>query len=155
MHHVTGGTMKVQDIMSRNPTCVTPETPLAEAARLMKQEDIGVVPVVESENSKRLVGLITDRDIAIRAVAEGRDGKTTSVGHIMTSEVRSASPDDSVDDVMTLMGREQVRRVPIVDERGSLVGIVAQADIVLEAKDDKQAEKTVERISQPGGRHSQ
>lgn len=147
--------MKVQDIMSRNPTCVTPETPLAEAARLMKQEDIGVVPVVESENSKRLVGLITDRDIAIRAVAEGRDGKTTSVGHIMTSEVRSASPDDSVDDVMTLMGREQVRRVPIVDERGSLVGIVAQADIVLEAKDDKQAEKTVERISQPGGRHSQ
>jgi CBS domain-containing protein len=147
--------MKVQDIMSRNPTCVTPETPLAEAARLMKQEDIGVVPVVESENSKRLVGLITDRDIAIRAVAEGRDGNTTSVGHIMTSEVRSASPDDSVDDVMTLMGREQVRRVPIVDERGSLVGIVAQADIVLEAKDDKQAEKTVERISQPGGRHSQ
>lgn len=147
--------MKVQDIMSRNPTCVTPETPLAEAARLMKQDDVGVVPVVESENSKRLVGLITDRDIAIRAVAEGRDGRTTSVGHIMTSEVRSASPDDSVDDVMTLMGREQVRRVPIVDERGSLVGIVAQADIVLEAKDDKQAEKTVERISQPGGRHSQ
>ncbi len=155
MHHVTGGMMKVQDIMSRNPTCVTPETPLAEAARLMKQEDVGVVPVVESENSKRLVGLITDRDIAIRAVAEGRDGKTTSVGHIMTSEVRSASPDDSVDDIMTLMGREQVRRVPIIDERGSLVGIVAQADIVLEAKDDKQAEKTVERISQPGGRHSQ
>ncbi len=154
MHHVTGGMMKVQDIMSRNPTCVTPETPLAEAARLMKQEDVGVVPVVESENSKRLVGLITDRDIAIRAVAEGRDGKTTSVGHIMTSEVRSASPGDSVDDVMTLMGREQVRRVPIVDERGSLVGIVAQADIVLEAKDDEQAEKTVERISQPGGRHS-
>ena len=147
--------MKVQDIMSRNPTCVTPETPLAEAARLMKQDDVGVVPVVESENSKRLVGLITDRDIAIRAVAEGRDGRTTSVGHIMTSEVRSASPDDSVDDVMTLMGREQVRRVPIVDERGSLVGIVAQADIVLEAKDDKQAERTVERISQPGGRHSQ
>ncbi|HEX6050252.1 MAG TPA: CBS domain-containing protein [Gemmatimonadaceae bacterium] len=146
--------MKAQDIMSRNPTCVTPETPLSEAARLMKQEDIGVVPVVESENSKRLVGLITDRDIAIRAVAEGRDGKTTSVGHVMTSEVRSASPDDSVDDVMTLMGREQVRRVPIVDERGALVGIVAQADIVLEAKDDKQAEKTVERISEPGGRHS-
>ena len=120
----------------------------------MKQEDIGVVPVVESESSKRLVGLITDRDIAIRAVAEGRDGKTTSVGHVMTSEVRSASPDDSVDDVMSLMGREQVRRIPIVDERGSLVGIISQADIVLEAKDDKQAEKTVERISEPGGRHT-
>jgi CBS domain-containing protein len=147
--------MKAQDIMSRNPACVTPETPLAEAARLMKQEDVGVVPVVESESSKRLVGLITDRDIAIRAVGEGRDGNTTSVGHIMTSEVRSASPDDSVNDIMALMGREQVRRVPIVDERGALVGIIAQADIVIEAKDDKQAEKTVERISQPGGRRSQ
>ena len=147
--------MKAQDIMSRNPTSVTPETPLAEAARLMKQENIGVVPVVESEGSRRLVGLITDRDIAIRAVAEGRDGTTTSVGHIMTSEIRSASPDDSVNDVMALMGREQVRRVPIVDDRGALVGIIAQADIVLEAKDDRKAEKTVEKISQPSNRHTQ
>jgi len=73
----------------------------------------------------------------------------------MTSEVRSASPTDSVNDVMALMGREQVRRVPIVDERGALVGIIAQADIVLEAKDDKKAEKTVEKISQPSNRHTQ
>ena len=146
--------MKAQDIMTRNPTCVTPDTSLTEAARLMKQEDVGVVPVVESEGSKRLVGLITDRDIAIRAVAEGRDGTTTSVGHVMTSEIRSASPDDSVNDVMALMGREQVRRVPIVDERGTLVGIIAQADIVLDAEDDKKAEKTVERISEPSGRRS-
>lgn len=147
--------MKAQDIMSRNPTCVTPDTPIVDAARLMKRENIGVVPVVESEGSHRLVGMLTDRDIAIRAVAEGRDGISTSVGHIMTSEVRSASPDDSVNDVMSLMGREQVRRVPIVDERGSLVGIIAQADIVLQAKDDKKAEKTVEQISQPSGRHAQ
>jgi CBS domain-containing protein len=147
--------MKAQDIMSRNPTCVTPETPLVEAARLMKQENIGVVPVVESEQSRRLVGVLTDRDIAIRVVAEGRDGATTSVGHVMTSEVRSASPDDSVDDVMTIMGREQVRRIPIVDDRGALVGIIAQADIVIEAKDDGRAEETVEQISQPSGKHAQ
>ena len=146
--------MKAQDIMSRNPACVTPDTPLVDAARLMKQENIGVVPVVESEGSRRLVGVITDRDITIRAVAEGRDGSSTSVGHVMTSEVRSASPNDSVDDVMTLMGKEQVRRVPIVDDRGALVGIVAQADIVLEAKDDKKAEKTVEEISRPSSRHA-
>ena len=74
---------------------------------------------------------------------------------IMTSEIRSASPDDSVNDVMALMGREQVRRIPIVDDRGALVGIIAQADIVLEAKDDKKAERTVEQISQPSGRHAQ
>lgn len=147
--------MKAEEIMSRNPACVTPDTPLVEAARLMKDENIGVVPVVESTDSRRLVGVVTDRDIAIRAVAEGRDGITTSVGHIMTSDVRTGAPDDSVNDVMALMGREQVRRIPIVDERGALVGIIAQADIVLEAKDTKKAEKTVEKISQPSGKHAQ
>ena len=147
--------MKAQDIMSRNPSCVTPETPLVEAARLMKDENIGVVPVVDTSDAKRLVGVLTDRDIAVRAVAEGRDGTTTSVGHIMTSDVRTSLPDASVNDVMELMGREQVRRIPIVDDRGILVGIIAQADIVLEAKDNRNAEKTVEQISQPSGKHAQ
>ena len=147
--------MKAQDIMSKHPTCVTPDTTLADAARLMKNENIGVVPVVESESSRRLVGVLTDREIAVRAVAEGRDGATTSVGHIMTSNVRTSTASDSVNDVMDLMGREQVRRVPVVDERGALVGIISQADIVLEAKDDKRAEKTVEQISKPTGKHAQ
>jgi CBS domain-containing protein len=147
--------MKAQEIMSKNPTCVTADTPLVEAARLMKTENIGVVPVVESTGSKRLVGVLTDRDIAIRAVAEGRDGATTSVGHVMSSDVRTSAPDDSVEDVMELMGREQVRRIPIVDDRGNLVGIVAQADIVLEARDNRKAEKTVEKISEPSGKHAQ
>ena len=147
--------MKAQDIMSKNPMCVTPDTPLVEAAQLMKTENIGVVPVVESTGSKRLVGVLTDRDIAIRAVAEGRDGATTSVGHVMSSDVRTSAPDDSVEDVMELMGREQVRRIPIVDERGTLVGIIAQADIVIEARNDRKAERTVEQISQPSGKHAQ
>ena len=147
--------MKAQDIMSKNPTCVTPDTSLVDAARLMKQENIGVVPVVESANSKKLVGVLTDRDIAVRAVAEGRDGASTSVGHVMTSNVRTSVTTDSVNDVMDLMGREQVRRVPVVDERGALVGIISQADIVLEAKDNKRAERTVEQISQPTGKHTQ
>ncbi|HUQ82016.1 MAG TPA: CBS domain-containing protein [Gemmatimonadaceae bacterium] len=147
--------MKAQDIMSKDPLCVTPETPLVEAARIMKDENIGVVPVVESDGSRRLVGVLTDRDIAVRAVAEGRDGATTSVGHVMTSDVRTSRADDSVDDVMELMGREQVRRIPIVDDRGTLVGIIAQADIVIEARDSKKAERTVEQISQPSGKHAQ
>ena len=147
--------MKAREIMSRNPTCVTPDTPLVDAARLMKDENIGVVPVVESSNSRRLVGVLTDRDIAIRAVAEGRDGASTSVGHIMSTDLRTSAPDDSVSDVMALMGSEQIRRIPIVDERGDVVGIIAQADIVLEANDDKTAERTVEKISQPSGKHSQ
>lgn len=147
--------MKARDIMSRNPACVTPDAPLAEAARLMKTENVGAIPVVESTASHRLVGVITDRDIAIRAVAEGRDGGKTSVEHIMTSDVRSCAPDDSVGDVMEVMGREQIRRIPVVDERGFLVGIVAQADLVLESKDDKTTQKTLEQISQPHGKHAE
>lgn len=147
--------MKAREIMSKNPTCVTPDTPLVDAARLMKDENIGVVPVVESSNSRRLVGVLTDRDIAIRAVAEGRDGATTSVGHIMSTDIHTSTPDDSVNDIMALMGSEQIRRIPIVDERGDVVGIIAQADIVLEANDNKKAEKTVEKISEPSGKHSQ
>ena len=147
--------MKAQDIMTSNPTCVTPDTTLVDAARLMKDENIGIVPVVESNDMRRLVGVITDRDIAIRAVAEGRDGVSTSVGHIMSADVHTTTVDESVDGVMKLMGREQVRRIPVVDDRGVLVGIISQADIVLDAKDDKRAEKTVEQISKPTGKHAQ
>jgi CBS domain-containing protein len=143
--------MKAQEIMSKNPRSVTPETTAQEAARLMKDEDVGVLPVVESASSKRLLGMITDRDIAIRVVAEGRT--SASVREAMTAGVKSCKAGDSVKDVMALMGREQVRRVPIVDDSGHLVGIVSQADIVLEG-DDKRAEQTIEKISQPGGKHS-
>ena len=148
--------MKVRDIMTPDPVCVTPDTRLHEAARLMKEHDIGIVPVVEEGGSaKRLVGLLTDRDIAIRLVAEGRDPDTVEVGEVMSGNPRTARPDDDVDKVMNLMGREQVRRVPIVDERGSLVGIVAQADVVRKTRDDKKSERTVEQISKPSGRHNQ
>jgi CBS domain-containing protein len=146
--------MKAKDIMTRKPKCVTPETSVREAARLMKEEDVGVLPVVERDGSDRLIGIVTDRDIAIRHVAEGHDSSSCPVREAMTSSVRTAREDDDVESVMDLMGTEQVRRIPVVDERGSLVGIVAQADIVREARDDKKAERTIEKISDPGGRHS-
>lgn len=144
--------MKVQEIMSKNPRTVTPDTAIMEAAKLMKSEDVGVLPVVESSSSKQLLGMVTDRDIAIRVVAEGKT--SASVRDAMTTGVKSCKADDSVKDVMELMGREQVRRVPIVDDSGQLVGIVAQADIVLEG-DDKRAEEAIEKISKPGGSHNQ
>ena len=142
--------MKAQDIMTKNPSCVTPESRVQDAARLMKDENVGIIPVVESRGSKKLVGVITDRDIAIRVVADGAASSSSTVREVMTSNVRTSAPGDNIKDVMELMGREQVRRVPIVD-RGELVGIIAQADIVREA-DDKRAERTVEKISEPGGR---
>jgi len=148
--------MKISEIMSNNPRSVSPDTPVSEAARVMKEEDVGLVPVVErvggAETRGRLVGVVTDRDIAIRLVAEGR-AADAPVSEVMSGGVKSCNPNDSVEDAMALMGREQVRRIPIVDERGSLVGVVAQADLVRMSGKDRQAEKTVERISQPGGSH--
>jgi CBS domain-containing protein len=146
--------MKAKDIMTKKPKCVTPETSVREAARLMKEQDVGVLPVVERDGSDRLVGIVTDRDIATRHVAEGHDSASCPVSEVMTSNVRTARENDDVDDVMDLMGKEQVRRIPVVDDRGSLVGIVAQADIVREARDDKKAERTIEKISEAGGKHT-
>ena len=138
---------KAKDVMTQNPQVVTADASVQEAARLMQSEDTGVLPVVESKGALRVVGVITDRDIAIRVVAEGRSSAT--VRDAMSTGVRTCRQDDDIKDVMKVMASEQVRRVPIVDDRGELVGIVSQADVVLEA-DDKRAEETVERISQPG-----
>ena len=146
--------MKAQDIMAKNPRCVTPQTSLQEAARLMKSENVGALPVVESETSRKVVGIVTDRDITIRAVADGRDLGSATVKDVMSKGTATAKATDSVDDVMKVMGREQVRRIPIVDERDQLVGIVSQADVVLKATSDTKSERTVEKISEPGGKHS-
>ena len=147
--------MKARDMMTKNPATVTPDTKLQEAARMMKDRNVGILPVVAETSSQTLVGVITDRDIAIRCVAQGHDSSKCLVREVMSTGVVTAREDDDVDSVMELMGREQVRRIPIVSERGSLVGIVAQADVVIEAQDDKKAEKTVERISKESSRHSQ
>ena len=140
--------MRAKEIMTRNPRTVTPDAKLAEAARLMQSEDVGIIPVVDGGN-QNLVGVVTDRDIAIRVVAEGRDPNSVSARDVMSTNVRTCREDDDVNEVMKVMGSEQVRRIPIVDERGSLVGIVAQADVVLDAKSDKKAERTIEKISEP------
>jgi CBS domain-containing protein len=143
--------MKVQDIMTAQPRSLTPNATAREAAQLMKDTDTGVIPIVESASSSRLVGIVTDRDIAIRCVAAGLDGSCRLSDVMSADSIATAKPGDDVDRVMETMSREQVRRIPIVDERGSLVGIVAQADIVRKA-DDRKAEDTVENISQPGAR---
>ena len=140
--------MKAREIMTKDPRTVTPDTGLQEVARLMQSEDVGIIPVVEAGGTN-LLGVVTDRDIALRVVAEGKDAKTTKVSDVMSKGVTTSKQDDSIDDVMELMGREQLRRIPIVDDRGALVGIVAQADVVREARSDKKAERTVEQISQP------
>jgi CBS domain-containing protein len=141
--------MKVEEIMTRDPATVSPDATVREAAALMKREDVGIIPVTDTAGGQRLIGVVTDRDIAIRCVAEGKDG-SCNVRDVMSSgPITTCGPNDDVDSVMNAMSREKVRRIPIVDERGSLVGIVAQADIMRQA-DDRKAERTVEKISEPG-----
>jgi CBS domain-containing protein len=147
--------MKIEEIMTRDPATVTPGTTVRDAAKLMQREDTGILPVVESEGTKRLIGVVTDRDIAIRVVAEGRDGDTRVSDVMSTGRLATLRPDADVDEAMDTMADEQVRRVPIVDERGDLVGIVAQADVVRKARDDQKSERMVEKISQPSRRHNQ
>ena len=147
--------MRAQEIMTRNPSTVTPESKLTDAARLMREQDVGIVPVVESSGSRKLVGVVTDRDIAIRHVGEGHDSANCPVSEAMSSSLVTAREDEDIERVMETMGREQLRRIPVVDERGELVGIVAQADIAREVRDEKKVEETVEKISRSGGKHRQ
>lgn len=145
--------MRAAEIMTENPETVTPDATLADAARKMRDLDVGIIPVVDSE-SRRLKGVITDRDIAVRAVAEGRDAASTRVADCMSEGVETCNKNDSVREVLRLMQREQVRRVPITDREGRLVGIIAQADLAVDfAGDDQQRQRkiarTVERISEP------
>ena len=132
----------LRDAMTANPTTVEPGTSLKEAAQLMKSEDVGALPVVENG---RLTGMITDRDIAIRAVAEGKLEST--VGEIASKDVVSIDPQQSLEEAARLMAQHQIRRLPVCEEDGRLVGIVAQADVAQIGHDALTGE-VVQRISQ-------
>jgi len=123
---------------------VRPSQTLAEAAEVMKGEDIGSVPVVEED---RLVGMLTDRDIVIRAVAERRDPQAVKVDEVASRQPVTVEPEQDLDEALALMARRQVRRLPVVED-GQLVGMLAQADVALKGKDKKVGE-TVEHISKP------
>jgi CBS domain-containing protein len=133
---------KIQDLMTKNPRTVTADATIAEAAKIMRDEDTGVVPIVEGD---QLAGVITDRDIAIRAVAEGKDGQT-KVRDIASQDLVTIDPQQGLDEALRLMAQHQVRRLPVVEEDGKLVGIVAQADVA-KAGDDARTGEVVEQIS--------
>lgn len=117
--------MKVRDIMTSEPSTLTPQSTLGEAATLMKQEDCGSLPIMDGG---RLVGIVTDRDIVVRAIAGGKDPKTSKVSEIMSADPVTVSPDTSVDEVQRIMSERQVRRLPVVED-GRLVGIVVIGQI--------------------------
>jgi CBS domain-containing protein len=143
--------MRAQDIMSANPACCTPNETVQDVARIMREHDCGCVPVVDSLDSRRLVGVVTDRDLAVRGLAEGK-GAETRVSEVMTSNPFAAGPDADLREIQQAMADRQLRRVPIVDADGSCVGIIAQADLARMAGErvsEREVAVVVERISEP------
>jgi CBS domain-containing protein len=136
--------------MTPDPACCTPDSTARETATLMREHDCGSIPVVESSQSKRLIGTVTDRDLAVRGLAAGK-GPETPVRELMTEAPITTAPDDEIEVVRGVMVSRMVRRVPVVDENGTVVGIVAQADIAREdgAASDQEVGRIVEAISDP------
>lgn len=139
-----------RDIMTDSPAVATAETTARDAARMMEDNDCGSLPVVESRDSMKLIGMVTDRDLALRILGRGQD-PNTPIREAMTKNVSSVKQDDDLDAIERVMSGQQVRRVPVVDGQGRVVGIVAQADLAreLDAVGRKDFSKVVEKISQP------
>jgi CBS domain-containing protein len=140
-----GAEMKLREIMTPSPVFARPTDTLSRVAEMMQQENVGAIPVVEND---RLVGIITDRDVTVKAVAAGEDPKEALVSDYMSADLVTGRPDMSDREALELMGREQIRRLPIV-ENGRLVGMVAMADFALESDREEEVEATLEEISQP------
>jgi CBS domain-containing protein len=142
--------MKVSEVMTRDVATVRSDQPVQDAASFMLRADAGSIPVVEGE---RLLGMITDRDIAVRGVAKGY-GPDTPVRDLMTNDIVCARIDEDVEEVANKMSEAQVRRLPVVDEQERLCGIVSLGDLAREADPDT-AEQALEGVAQPGGQHQQ
>lgn len=148
--------MQAKEIMSSDPQCCTRDDTLRDAARMMADTDCGCLPVVEDKAGKRVIGVLTDRDIAIRGVARGKT-PDSKVNDVMSPAPACCSADDDVEVVEKIMIEKQVRRVPVVDADGRVVGMIAQADLARDnrAASDREVGRIVEKISEPtGGRRT-
>jgi CBS domain-containing protein len=134
----------VRELMTDNPCAIDAEKSVAYAAKMMRDEDVGLAPIVEGD---RIVGTLTDRDIAVRVVAEGRDPDSTKAREVASTDVVTVDPQQGLDEALRLMSQHQVRRLPVVEQDGRLIGIVAQADVARHG-DDRQTGQVVEQISQ-------
>jgi CBS domain-containing protein len=143
--------MKARDIMTKNPAVVTPNDPIARAASLMQERDVGIIPVVDDLKTMQLVGVLTDRDIAVRCVARQHDATCSVRHHMTTGDLATVGVDASTEDVMTQMGAHRIRRIPVVSEGNHLEGIIAQADLAVKLGPTKpvEVEHLVEHISEP------
>jgi CBS domain-containing protein len=139
--------MKCSEVMTNSPRfCLSTETAF-EAAQLMKSEDVGPIPIVTNPESKKLVGIVTDRDLVIKVIAEGLDPKSIHLKDVMSTDLFTVRSNDDADKAIELMQEHQVRRIPVVDDSGGLVGIISQADVATRIDEPDKTAETVEEIS--------
>ena len=136
------------DVMTKNPVSALPTDTVVNVAQLMKERDIGPVPIVEDKVSKRLIGIVTDRDLAMKVVAGGRDPNTTLVQDVMTKDVITCREEDDIESTLGAMSTHQLRRILVVDKNNQLVGIIAQADVATRMDEPEKTGEVVKEISQ-------
>src|SRR5713226_6882444 len=140
--------MNCREVMTENPVCCLPTDTVSVAARVMRREDVGPVPVINDEQSKQLIGIVTDRDLAVRVVAEARDPNHTMVSDVMTSTIFACRPEDNLSTAIKAMEVHQIRRIPVVEEDGRIAGIISQGDVAVRIHEPEMTAEMVEEISQ-------
>lgn len=139
------------DVMTPDPVCCLSADTVDKAAKIMKMEDVGSVPVIDQERTRILIGIVTDRDLAIHVVAEGLDPRSTRIEEVMTRDPVRCKVDEDVDEALDAMKDYQIRRIPVVDEQNRIVGIISQADVATRLKDSDETAEVVEEISESAG----
>lgn len=141
--------MNCQEMMSQDPECCLVSDKVYTVAQRMQSKNIGALPVVDNNVSKKLVGIVTDRDLALKVVGASRDVTSTQIGEVMTPDPVTCHPEDDLDATLRRMASYQIRRIPVVDESGQVVGIIAQADIAIHLDDHEKVRQMVNEVSQP------
>jgi CBS domain-containing protein len=139
---------KCDEVMTKNPVCCLPDDMVAKVAQLMQSENIGSIPVIENEQTQKLVGIVTDRDLALKIVAKGQDAKSTKVEAVMTRQIVTCRTGDDLQMALDAMAEHQLRRIPIVDDDDKIVGIIAQADVATRVNLPEKTAAMVKEISQ-------
>lgn len=139
---------KCNDVMTKNLICCRPEDLVVKAAQLMQSENIGSIPVIENEQNQKLVGIVTDRDLALKIIAKGQDAKSTKVETVMTRQVVTCRAEDDLQKALDAMAEHQLRRILVVDKNHQVVGIIAQADVATRVNQPEKTAEMVKEISQ-------
>lgn len=140
---------KCSDVMTKKPVCCLPDDAVSKAAQSMNKENVGSIPVIQNHETGKLIGILTDRDLAIKVIANERDAKTTKVADVMTEKVISCHMDEDIQKAVDAMAKHQLRRMPVVDNDSKIVGIISQADVATRINKPEETASMVKDISQP------